>query len=187
MDMRELDIINDMPRGWSQGKDSPLWHRKVYDMWRDMWRRVYSRIHWFGCLIHPDFKYLSNFVEWIMNQPQFEEFCNTCDKISWSVDKDIKDLNNRNYYPEFMTLTTQSENSKERINRCGNSFKKDAISVIGIKHDSIILLNSTLDGKARGFGQSNISKCINKKRKTHKGYKWYRINYKHNLRLRRVQ
>ena len=37
-------IYNDMERGWVRGKTQPLWHRTVYDMWKKMWVRVYTRV-----------------------------------------------------------------------------------------------------------------------------------------------
>ena len=86
-----------------------------------------------------------------------------------------------------MTLTMGSNNTKERNNRCGNSFKISQTPVIGINNNSIILLKSTFDGTKIGFNHSHISECANKIYKQHKGYRWYKINYKHNLRLRRVQ
>lgn len=174
----EVTIYNDMPKGWKRGKDQPTWHKKVYDMWRHMWARVYTRPDWFGCLIHPSFKYLSNYVGFIMSEPRFEEFTLTCDKVSWTIDKDAKDPNNRNYYPEYMTLCTKSENTQERNSRRGNPNPK--VPIIGIKGDSVILLKSMFDGDAKRFNNGNISLCLNKKRKTHKGYKWYKVNYKHN-------
>ena len=183
MKLTYKDIINDMPRGWVRGKDQPIWHRKVYDMWRDTWGRVTDINNWRyeyykDCKILEDYQFLSNYVKFVMSEPRFEEFTKTCDKVRWSVDKDKKDPNNRNYYPEYMTLTTQSENSKERNNR--KDLPNPKVPVIGIKVDSIILLKSTKDGEAKGFDQSAISLCIRKLHKTHKGYRWYRINYKHN-------
>ena len=185
-------IYNDMPRGWIKGKGQPRWHVKVYDMWRDRWRRVYGDIHYFGCLIHPDFKFLSKFVEWIMSELVFEEFTKTCDKVMWCVDKDIKYPGNRDYYPEFMTLTTQIENAKERLNRVGNPTTfildnpKPKIPVIALGGNKVLLFKSTLDARNKGFVPSHISKCLKGNRKTHKGYKWFKVNYKHGLRLRRV-
>ena len=100
MTFGELGIVNDMPRGWAYGKYQPSWHHKVYDMWLHMWRRVYRDIHYFGSLIHPSFKYLSNYVKWIKTQPNFDDFCNSCDTVMWSIDKDTKYFGNKNYYPE---------------------------------------------------------------------------------------
>ena len=83
-------IYNDMPKGWIRGKYQPRWHKKVYGMWMNMWKRVYGHKNYFGSLIHPNFKYLSNYVEWIESQLNFDEFCNTCSTIRWSIDKDAK-------------------------------------------------------------------------------------------------
>ena len=160
-------------------------------MWINRWNLCKNPKHsayenYKDCDIDEDFRYLSNFVEWIIQEPLFEEFTKTCNKVKWTIDKDMKEPNNRNYYPECMTLTTGSENTKERINRCGTS--KPKIPVIAIdKNNKILLFKSTLDAKDKGFNSGNISKCLNKKLKTHKRYKWYKVNYKHNLRLRRVQ
>ena len=181
----EVIIYNDMPRGWSQGKHQPLWHHKVYDMWRCMWGRVYTDIHWFGSLIDPNFQYLSNYVKWIELQPRFDEFCSTCSKTKWSIDKDSKYLGNRDYYPEYMTLMTQSDNSKEAINRNGTRIPKQP--VIGIPLDvdkKIILTLSMKDVTNYGFSQGNVGSCIKKKFRQHKGYKWYKLNYKHDKKYR---
>ena len=186
--MREIHITdnvviyNDMERGWIRGKTQPSWHLKVYNMWKDTWRRVYGDKYWFGSLIHPSFKYLSNYVKWIEEQPRFEEFCSTCNKVRWSIDKDSRYLGNRYYYPEYMTLMTQSENSLDRINRNGTTRPKQPI--LGIPLDStkkIILTIARQDVSNHGFNPSNVNSCINKKYKSHKGYKWYRVNYKHNM------
>ena len=187
MKLIDFGIVNDMDRGWVRGKSQPLWHNKVYHMWVDMWNRVTniesrSYTNYKDCKIHEDFRYLSNYVNWIMNDPNFEAFCSTCNTVRWTVDKDMKHPGNRNYYPEYMTLTTLSENTKEKNNRKGNP--KPKAPVIGIKVDSIILLKSMIDGDAKGFDYSNISKCIRKKYKSHKGYRWYKVNYRHNKKYR---
>lgn len=108
-------------------KNQPLWHKKVYTMWNNMWHRCYSKLDWFGCLIHPDFKYLSNYVDWVKSQPRFEEFCSTCHEITWEIDKDIKYSGSRNYYPEFMSLVTKHENIKDMHNRNKDKFSKNWI------------------------------------------------------------
>ena len=171
-------------------KYQPRWHKKVYMMWRIMWKRVYGDIHWFGALIDPSFKYLSNYAKWVESQPNFEEFCATCNKVRWSIDKDSKCLGNRNYYPEYMTLMTQSENCIERNNRNGNPSLKHMKPVIGIPLDrakKIILTIGCNDVSKYGFNSCNVSSCLANRLKTHKRYKWYYVNYKHSLRLRRVQ
>ena len=183
----EVVIYNDMSRGWSQGKYQPSWHRKVYHMWRDTWRRVYGNVYWFGSLIHPPFKYLSNYVEWIEGQPRFEEFCATCNTTRWTVDKDSKYPGNKDYYPEYMTLMPQSENSIERINRRGSPTIRPKQAVLGIPLDDankIILTIARQDVFNYGFKPSHVGDCLTKRYKTHKGYKWYRVNYRHNKKYR---
>lgn len=180
-------IYNDMPRGWREGKGQPKWHKKVYDMWRDRWRRCKDPNskdyeYYKDCEIYEDFKYLSKFVAWIMNEPLFKEFCTTCDKIKWCIDKDMKDPNNRNYYPEYMSLIKDKDNIIDRNNRNGNPIPK--IPCIGINKNSIILLKSCSDGKSKGFRATHISTCLRKNKKLHKGYRWYKINYKHGRRYR---
>lgn len=175
-------IYNDMPRGWIAGKYQPSWHLKVYMMWKEMWRRVYSDIHYFGSLIYPKYDTLSDYIKFIESQPSFEEFCNTCDKVKWCIDKDMKCPENRNYYPEYMILTTGSENSKERFDRRGNPNPKT--SVIAISDNKILLFKSTRNAQDNGFDRRNLTKCINKKLKSYKGYKWFRVNYKHNKAFR---
>lgn len=189
MNMEELGIVNDMEKGWVRGEDQPLWHYKVYYMWKDMWSRCRNPNdkyynNYKDCEIYEDFKYLSKYVEWIIQEPKFEEFITTCDKVKWCIDKDIKDSNNRNYYPKYMMLTTGSENSKERANRKGIHNPKTPLIAID-KSNKILLFKSTLDVRDKGFNRRAVSQCINKKRKTHKGYKWYKVNYKHDLRLRK--
>ena len=189
-------IYNDIPGFLS--KDSPLWHKKVYGMWRGMWSRVYHNIYYFGSLIHPDFKYLSNYVKWIESQPRFEEFCSTCHNTRWNIDKDKH--GNKNYYPEFMTLCLDSDNSIEVNTRCNNvkrlhtkeSQDKATRSrwkpIIGISLDNkdILLFLSIKHAKVKGFHHAIINDCLKGKFKQHKGYKWKYINYKHEKRLRKT-
>ena len=105
----------------------------------------------------------------------------------WSVDKDSKCSGNKNYYPEYMTLMHHSDNARERINRNGDSFLKPKQPVIGIPLDDtkiIILVSSMSDVSKYGFDKGNIGRCLAKKFKQHKGYKWYKVNFKHNKNLR---
>ena len=179
----DVVIYNDIPGFLS--KNQPRWHRKVYHMWRDTWRRIYSNIHWFGSLIEPSFQYLSNYVKWIEDQPRFNEFCNTCNKTSWSVDKDTKYPGNKNYYPEYMTLMLKSENALDRINRNGTLNSKQPLLGLSLDNtNKIILAKSTLDVTKYGFDRRNVNKSLNKKYKSHKGYKWLKVNYKHNKKYR---
>lgn len=168
MTYEELDISYDMPYGWARGKDQPLWHSKVRDMWKDMHNRVKnpkskSYKNYKDCIIYEDFKYLSNFEKWVEDQPTFIEFCSTCHDVSWTIDKDIKVKGNRKYYPEFMSLVPKKFNSLERVSRQGNSFNNPPKSVIGISTTSIIILESISKGVLLGFHVSHVSHCCQKR------------------------
>lgn len=185
----------DMGRGWSQGKGQPKWHKVVYDKWREMWKRCYDPTHdeyirYKDVIISDEFKLLSNYVKWIESQPRFEEFCSTHKDILWSIDKDA---GGGHYFPHMMVLTTASENSKEAINRCGNSHlrselirKKTRKPVIGISNKNIILLSCVGDALNYGFKSTGVSMALKKKLPHYKRYKWFYINYKHNKVYRRI-
>ena len=183
----------DKPRGWAGGKDQPLWHQKVVRMWRGMWTRCYDPIssnykNYCLSIIHDDFRIFSNYLDWIMKQPRFEEFCSTCDKVKWTIDKDKN--GNIHYFPEYMELTTQSENSKRRMQSKGSPMKDPlnakksgstrSYPIIGINvHDNTILLfKSAQDAELltnKKFTASCIAKCCRGQYKNggiHNDYKW---------------
>ena len=153
-------------------KDAPLWHSKAKKMWRKMWIRCYdptnSRYNsYINSIIFNDFRYFSNFIKWLESQPRFEEFCSTCHEVSWCIDKDMKKVGNKNYYPEYMTLCTKSEN---QVDRCKRYSK--AVRGISLIDNSTILFNFLNESEKLGFNPGHISECCQGKRNTHKGYKW---------------
>ena len=185
----------DMPRGWKSGKNQPLWHQKVYDMWRKMWIRCYvstspSYKYYIDSIIHDDFRIFSNYLKWIQAQPRFEEFCSTCHEITWSVDKDMVYPGNRHYFPEYMTLCTMSENSKDSAHRNKDNLhhlsRNDAIKgakvqykpIIGISltNNNILIYKYTRQAKHDGFDPGAIIKCCKGKWQHYKGYKWYYLD-----------
>ena len=182
MIMRDLDLDYDKPRGW---KREELWREKSYRMWKHMWERVTESPYYKDCKIHEKFRVFSNFLKWLENEPRFEEFKATCHETCWCIDKDMKLKGNKNYYPEFMTLCTQSENSKERNIRWGNPWhtentrKKAGLKtrkpIIGISlvDNSMIIFDSINDAKAKDFNSSSIVNVLKGRQKSHKGYKWY--------------
>ena len=166
-----------------------------------MWYRCYNPTHksyknYVNSIIHDDFRIFSNYLSWVMNQPNFDEFCSTCHEISWTIEKDID--GNIHYYPQYMSLATRFENNKDRWNRCGSPSssldarkkisKANKKPIIGISSISVLLFNSSVDAEnTHGFLSKKISACINKRKLTYQGYKWYRINYKHGRILRYVK
>ena len=169
----------DKPRGWSRGKNQPKWHEKVFYMWRDMWRRCYDPTNisyptYINAIVHDDFRIFSNYLSWVMSQPNFDEFCSTCHEISWSIDK------KGHYFPELMSLCTKSENSKRRIKEHGSPLKSldhhwSRVPIIGINIDdnTLVIFKSMSD---TGYSVGNISRCCNDSSKTYKRYKWYYLD-----------
>lgn len=171
MSFNNLGIKNDMPYGW---KRKELWRHKAYTMWYGMWRRVNENKYYKDCKIHENFKLFSNFLKWLENEPRFEEFKVTCHEVIWSIDKDSKLKGNRNYYPEFMSLITKSENSIERNTRCGYPYRKQMKPVIGfnLSNNVIMIFKSIQDVKNMNFNPRTVFDVCIGKYSQHKGYKW---------------
>lgn len=195
MTFEELGIKNDMPRGWISGKGQPLWHEKAYIMWVHMHDRVKNPENGMHYLykdskILEDFNFFSKYIEWLGSTSSFDEFCSTCHEICWSVDKDMKVKGNKNYYPEFMSLVPRDINSNDVFNRKGNPMKNSSTSnksaksrrkpIIGVSSKSILIFNSGKDATKFGFKSGSISNCCQGYTKTHGGYKWRFLCYKHN-------
>lgn len=194
MTLDDLGIKNDMPKGWVKGKGQPKWHEVVYNMWRDMHRRCKDTtrndfIHYKDSKICESLDYLSNYVKFIESQPTFDEFCSTCDSISWNVDKDIKVKDNKDYYPEFMSLVIKDENLKERASRCGSyqlhsqeAIQKQAkasartrrkpVIAINVLDNTILLFRCKKDTDILGFNYKIIGACCRGHQNTHGGYRW---------------
>ena len=169
--------INDMPKRW---RSLNKVNDKIYTMWHGMWKRCGNSKYYLDCKVCDEWKYLSNFIKWIECQPNYNNFISTLD-IRWVVDKDSLYPGNRIYSPEYCTLMTSSENCKEVVTRCSDRHYKRPCIGIG---DTIIL--SLSPSYIRNFNSSKIHLCCKGHRKTHKGFKWYYVNYKHGRRLRYV-
>ena len=167
MRVNKYGNINDL-YGW---KNESELNKKIYDMWRSMWRRCGYEGYWIDCKVCDEWIYLSNFVKWIESEPRYEDFKKSLK--GWSIDKDMKVKNNRLYSPDTCTLVTLSENVIERNTR-KPSIKKP---IIGISSNKIILLKSSKSSRLYGFTFSNISACLHGRLSTHKGFKWYYVNY----------
>ena len=162
----------DKPRGWS--KEEP-YYINIIRLWKTMWQRCYDPTHpsyplYIESIIHDDFRIFSNYYNWIIKQPRFREFCSTCDKIIWTIDKDMKKKDNIHYFPEYMTLCTSSENSKERQKRNPNPSKP--IIGINIDNNTILIFKSPSQAIEKGFKQPNIVSCLKGRLPHYKRYKW---------------
>ena len=175
--------VNDMPYGWISESDV---NRAIYCMWQNMWYRIYNDIHYFGRTIQFDYKFLSHFAYDVSRLNNYDTFRDN--PKGWTLDKDIKGGHLDGYYFPFLSLVSRADNSLECMNRIQPK-SKDKVPIIGIhiKFDQIKLYKSMLDANKDGFHiKACIPECLKGNRKTHKGYKWYYINYKHNKRLRKI-
>ena len=178
-------IYNDMEWGWVTGKGQPAWHKSIYNRWHNMWARCKdpenkSYENYKDCPIDDRYHLLSNYVNDVQLLDDF--FLLKENPSKYSIDKDKKDPNNRCYYFEHLSIVTDSENSKERNDRCGSPFiegkanpPKPAIG-INITNGYILILESTYEGRLYDFDPSTISKCCRntygKKGNIYKGYRW---------------
>ena len=185
MTFKELGIKYDMPRGW-KGKE--LWRIRAYYMWRNMWDRCRNPSaigykNYKDCKIDENFRLFSNYLKWLENEPRFKEFCSTCHEVRWVTDKDMKLEGNRSYYPEYMTLTTQSENAKEVENRYHffENGRGQTRPVLAIQNSTILLFKSIKDAtlSLNRSTSGSIRRALKNSHWTAHGFHWYYVNYKH--------
>ena len=173
--------VRDIPYSWLMEEE---WRSKIYSMWNSMWHRVNKHPSYKDSKISENYSRLSNYFEDVLSLENFDLFKEN--PKGWSIDKDIKIKDNKDYYFEALSLVTLEDNTSERNIRKGYPNSGNFKPIIGINKDTIILLKSRNEAKEKGFRPSNITLVCQGKRPHHKGYKWFYINYKHNKTYRRV-
>lgn len=153
---------------------------REYNIWRAMMGRCYSnKVHlkepsYEDCEVCERWHCYANFLEDLPLIEGYELWLNNDD---YCLDKDIKGNNSKLYCLDNCCFISRSDNAKERIDRCGNSFKKEEIKVYGINiktGEQTKYFNSVREAsRETGIDKSSISKCINKKLKSSGGYYWY--------------
>ena len=76
-----------------------------------------------------------------------------------------------------VTQQTKNKISKTLTGKTGKlstGFKGTTVAT-NIETGAVIIMNGYLEIKNAGFNQSHVSECINGKRKSHKGYTFYRV------------
>lgn len=174
------NMNNDKPRGWVTDITHPE-NRFIHSMWRSMHERCYNmkskgykNYGAKGCIVCNDWHTLSIFEEWFKSQPSYPKFLKTL--RGWSVDKDSILEGNLCYCPEYCTLMTKSNNSKESVIRNGSPFKNTHNPfkpVIGIKDNKIIVIATSKDFNDT-FKASSIRKVVNTT-KTYRGFRWFHL------------
>ena len=177
MTMKELGIINDMPRGWLSSDE---WHMSLYNRWLCMWLRCkdpkMERHETYKCIeIDERYRHFSNYVNDVMSLENFDKLITNPHK--WVIDKDIKN-ENRGYFLDNLSIVSKSENSKEMINRCGcPTNKKTPVFCISVDEPyTRMAFDSMFCTRVKNFDPRNIVKCCKGRQKTHKGFKWYYLD-----------
>lgn len=201
--MTKYGGINDMPYGW---RKRSLHTRKVYSMWLSMLNRCHNeKFHdrcksYKDCTHHTDFYYLSKFYDYLQTLPRWQEFLDTCNSKSWSIDKDMIEPGNKEYTYGKISLVPISENVIESNKRTSisrdysksiqtlerNRHKVDYTKVskklskqviaVNVKDNSMLVFSSIKQASEKGFDRSCISECVNKHKATYRGYKWFQLN-----------
>ena len=169
------------PKTRENGKDS-----REYKVWYDMVKRCYSsKYHeknpsYKDCEVCQRWLVFANFLEDIKSIEGYELWRdNPNQRIA--LDKDIKSSDSKVYCLENCCFVTQSENSKERYERCGNSFGVQPTKVYGVnvKTGECTKVFNSINEASRELDIhiSNISHCLNNYYgcKTVGGYKWFKV------------
>lgn len=90
--IRDVGAINNMSKNWK--RQSELNYR-IYNMWIHMIRRCYNEElyekhpTYKNCTMQKELLILSNFVNWIEHEENYNEFVKDHSVRKWSIDKDI--------------------------------------------------------------------------------------------------
>ena len=183
MKLSEIGAKNDMPRGWVR---QCTLHLKIYEMWRGMLRRCSCTTddsdykYYKDCTVHTDFLLLSNFVNWIEQEPNYPLLVEDPGCNKWSIDKDMIVKGNKEYTYGKMQLITKSDNSKDANTRidhtkCNVNNRKPIIA-ISIKNPlGMLFYKSIFSVQYDGFDPSYVSRCCRGLTQYSYGYKWYYI------------
>ena len=162
--------VYDKPYGW---KKQEIWRQKAYDMWKRIWSRVSTNSS-YNCNIYSRFKFFSDFLNWLESEPRFEEFCSTCHKIRWCIS--IKKDDNSHYYPQYITLCTQSEVCTLRNHKHGTPTAPKSVIGISLDGTKTLIFNKVSDVADKGFDVNDVIDVCKKRRDTYKDYRWFYIN-----------
>ena len=168
--------INDMPKGWlSENK----LNRTIYDRWNRMLHRCYNKndkdyktYGAKGVEVEAELFYLSNYVQVLMKDPLWKEFCKN--PSLYAIDKDINSSSkNKKYSKDTIKIVTYQENGRELGER--NYLPNPRRPIIAINPDNgeQTRYESKTDfcKKHEGFSRTAISGVCQGKYKQHK--KWF--------------
>ena len=180
--------INDMKGKWHCSSkcitDRQFYERRVYNLWVCMLERCYLNKYptYKECQVSVRWRKLSNFISDINKLPNYDLWLNNPNQRV-SLDKEYF-RPCKVYSVNTTGFNTISNNSKERIKRCGNpmndfttrikagSSRSKAVEGTNIKTGDKIYFNSMREADNKGFNHSSISACCRGELYSHKGYYW---------------
>lgn len=154
-------------------------HTREYYLWKRMLGRCYySKCHennptYKDVTVCDRWLVFANFVEDLPLIEGYELWLNHPNERI-CLDKDIKGNGSKVYCLENCCFVTNSDNVKERIERCGNGEVK--VYGINIKTGERTKDFNSYTEASKELGiNNNISQCINGRQKTCGGYKWFKV------------
>lgn len=157
---------------------------REYTVWQSMIQRVYDpKLHerfpsYKGSILEDCLHCFAYFLEHIHLIPNYEYWLNhPSERVA--LDKDIRGKGNKVYSLDTIMFVPQSENTRERLERCGNSFGSQPTKVYGINiktsEKTKVFESMSEASRELGINYQNISHCLNGKLKTTGGYTWHKI------------
>ncbi len=138
---------------------------KCYDTWRNMLSRCYSEL---ALSTHPtyiksevceEWQNYQNFAEWFHeNYPK--------DDAEYHIDKDIIKKGNKIYSPDYCSFVTANENIMEMNKR----LRMRRVNLRSPNGDVFDVLNVSEFCRGNNISQSGMSRLINRKQASHKGW-----------------
>lgn len=179
-----LGLMSDGTRPKTRDKNGK--HTREYKVWYNMVRRVYdSKFHeknptYKDCILEDCLHCFAYFLEHVIrNIPNYEYWLEHPNE-GVALDKDVRGNGSKVYSRDTLMFVSQSENSKEVIDRYGGSTRQPT-KVYGVNvktGEKTKMFNSVEEAsKETGANNYNIYKCMNNKYgyKTVGGYKWFKV------------
>lgn len=169
-----LGLLSDgsKPKTTDNGK-----HTREHELWKAMLTRCYSdKFHeryptYKDCTVCERWLVFANFIEDLELIDGYELWRDN-PNTGVSLDKDSKVKGNKVYSLDTVKFISNSDNSKERIERCGILNPPKKVMAISLTENKVIVFQSMRQAEQLGFDHSPICKCCQGEQKTHKGYKW---------------
>ena len=179
-----LGLMSDgsRPKVGENGKDT-----REYKVWHSMIQRVYDpkfqekNPTYKGSILEEELHCFAYFLEFVIRDIPNYEYWLTHPNEYVALDKDIRGNGSKIYSRDTIMFVPQSENTKERIERCGNSFGSQPIKVYGVnvKTGECTKVFDSIREASRETGAKEccISECfkVNGRQKTAHGYRWFKV------------